>query len=235
MKIFIFTVTRATTPQRLELLASTILNAYRTADLPFTWHIWAVDGCVVPGIAATRVDKIHSYEDNIGQHVAWNEAYAIAKKEKYDYFLRLDDDCEFRTQRWLKKLVDTSVAVDDKMILSPRIRGLKYPPESSSVVLVKGLPLTFLFDAIGGICRLHPMPLIKDYVADARRALGAGDATGIATYCRQKLIPMAYCQHIRVKHAKTTEGQEASDLEHFRLHPIFQHIPYIPAYRVENV
>lgn len=231
--IFAFTVTRAATPERARLLQNTIYGARKSAGMDFTWCIWSSGamGAAIPvvqsALATKTVQEVYYKTENIGQHVAWNEAYKLAKDGGYDYFLRLDDDCEFPTKRWLSKLVRASITFDDKFILSPKIKGLQNPPRGSQIVRLKGLPCEFLVEAIGGICRLHPMTLIKDYVSDVRKPVGSGDATGIADYCKDRLIPMIYARHIRVKHAKTTTGQQ-SDTQHFSMHGVFQHIPYIP-------
>ena len=239
-RVFCFTVTRASTPERAALLQATIVGARRTAAHEFDWHVWN-SGCSMEGklvletaLATGAIQDIHGDGTNVGQHVAWNKAYALAKAGGYDAFLRLDDDCEFISKRWLKKLLSASAKLEDKFILAPTVRGLINPPECSAPVEVEGINLAFLEDAIGGICRLHPLPLISDFIADVRKPLGSGDATGIASYCRKKIIPMAYLRAVRIRHAKTTRTQEESDPEHFSIHQALQHIPYIPPYTLEG-
>jgi hypothetical protein len=166
--------------------------------------------------------------------VAFNTAAAHAYTSKYEYLLRLDDDVEFKSKNWLRKLVDASVALGDKMILSPVVKGLRHPPECSNICDVAGMQLQFLEHAIGGICRLHPVKLILNdkapYFSDVRMPLGSGDAAGIGSWCKTTLTPMAYVRHITVRHAKSTDAQEADDPAHFLQHAVFQHIPYIPAW-----
>ncbi len=239
-KIFAFTVTRSASADRCRLLNDTITKGVSTAGVEFDWHVWA-SGCDELSLNTLNSAKgmgslkaVHVHDDNIGQHVAWNEAIDFAKG--YEYFLRLDDDCEFLTKRWLKKLVNASIVLNDRMILSPTIRGLQNPPDRSAPVVHAGLTLEFLRTAIGGICRLHPLSLFETkgaYYADVRKPLGSGDATGMGAWCQENTVPMAYLKHVRVRHAKTTKGQEADDAEHFSQHAVFQHIPYIPAWRSE--
>jgi len=234
-----FTVTRASTPERARMLNETITQARRTAGCKFHWHVVG-SGCAEVGENVIKtaestglIDTSYCYSTNVGQHVAWNEAHWLARDKGAKYLLRLDDDCEFPSKRWLKKLVEASALLDDKMILSPTIRGLKNPPARSQVCMVKKLQLEFLTYAIGGICRLHPMELIKDYVSDVRMPLGSGDATSMASYCRNHdpIIPMAYLKHIRVRH--NTRAQEERDPSHFEQHGLFQSIPYIPPWRAD--
>lgn len=178
------------------------------------------------------VDDFHLYSDNVGQHVAWNEAYSRAKAEGAKYFLRIDDDCEFLSKRWLKKLVSCSQAFGNKFIVSPTVKGLKHPPARSQICTVAGVEVEFLADAIGGVCRLHPTALLDKqdppYVADVRMPLGAGDATGIARWARECKVPMVYVRQVRVRHS--TARQEAADPTYFENHGLYQVIPYIPAY-----
>jgi glycosyltransferase involved in cell wall biosynthesis len=178
------------------------------------------------------VDDVHIYADNVGQHVAWNEAYSRAKAEGAKYFLRIDDDCEFLSKRWLKKLVACSRAFEDKFIVSPTVKGLKHPPARSQICTVSGIEVEFLVDAIGGICRLHPISLLDEqdvpYVADVRKPLGAGDATGIASWAREHKVPMAYVRQVRVRHS--TARQEKADPTYFENHGLYQVVPYIPTY-----
>lgn len=239
MSIYAFTVTRASTPNRARLLNETIVSARRTAGCDFYWHVVA-SGASGPGasvlegaLSSKTINYLSLPNENVGQHVAWNTAFNRAKDIGAKYFLRIDDDCEFPSKRWLKKLVDASAKLNDTMILSPTIRGLRNPPSRSNICYVAEVPLEFLAAAIGGICRLHPMKLLTredGFIADVRKPLGSGDATGIGAWCHRTTTPMAYTKHIRVRHAKTTTGQERTDPAHFYLHDVFQHIPYIPPY-----
>lgn len=235
MKVCAFTVTRADTKERVDLLMSTIVNARLTAGCDFWWGIVAPSNalCAAPLEAlhtAGKVDMLFMTETNVGQHVAWNTVYAYVQEfhPDCDYFLRLDDDIEFKSKRWLKRLVNTSIDVDDKLVISPRIRGLVNPPQTSEDTFVKGHRFGFLGENIGGIVRLHPMKLLEGYVSDVRLPMGAGDATGMGMWCIDKKIAMAYELDICVKHAKGTQAQMEADPGHFEDHNLFQVLPYVP-------
>lgn len=235
MNIHAVTCTRATSPARLQLLRETVEGARALAGIDFTWHIHvndapqAVDLCAEM-LSTSLITSHSSSRTNLGQHVPFNDQLAAARLANCDYFLRLDDDVEFVTKKWLDRLCKASSTLSNEMILSPMIRGLINPPVTSSLTRVKGVPLLFLVEAIGGICRLHPIKLMTGYSSDVRQPLGAGDATGIATYCRARGIPMAYVSNIVVRHARTTLGQRQEDPEYHCLQPLFQAIPYIPAW-----
>ena len=236
--IYAFTVTRANTPERCRQLVSTVTEARRTAGQEFFWH---VVGSAADEEALKMLYKaglINSYDwraENIGQHIAWNNAYGLAEAMfklhgHTDYFLRLDDDVEFKTKRWLRKMTQASVTFDDKFLISPTVRGLKHKPPVSMPCEVRGIEVEFLTVAIGGICRLHPARLLAEhaFVADVRKPLGSGDATGVGAWAVQHKIPMVYLRHVNVRHARSNEAMASDDLV---VHDIFQHIPYIPAWR----
>lgn len=233
-KILAFTPTRAATPQRLALLRETVEVGKRTAGVDFDWHIYGL-GCSEEThlyLAKLTCDEPaikYKPRYNVGQHVAWNDAVETARTGGYDYFLRIDDDCEFLTPRWLGKLLEASVVLEDKAIISPIVKGLKSPPAMSEPCTISNFNFKFLRDAIGGVCRLHPLRLLDGYTADVRKPMGAGDATGIATYCTHRTIPMVYLLACRVRH--NTIDQETADAQHFSTHALFQHIPFIPGYR----
>ena len=239
MDIYTFTVTRASTAPRAQMLFNTLSQARQTAGCDFHWEVWAMGGAplamdVLEGAANSKlIQWVHPCEENIGQHVAFNAAMARAREAGARYILRLDDDVEFITRRWLAKLVKASDDFKDKFLLSPVIRGLRNPVARSEAIEIEGHTVQFLKYAIGGICRLHPLSLLDEheYVSDVRLPLGAGDATGIARWCIKHTVPMAYLKEVRVKHAHSTEAQEQDDPAHFENHALFQHIPYMAAWR----
>jgi hypothetical protein len=234
-KVLVYTVTRCNTPERARLLASTITSGRDTAGMDFDWHCYTSSDTLGANVleSALSIDQIQRLElwpHNKGQHVANNDAVAHALSHDYTHVIRIDDDVEWISKRWMARLVEASVALDDKFVLSPRVRGLRNPMETSQVVEVSGIPLAFVFDAIGGICRLTPTSLLKTHpwISDVRMPMGIGDAVGIAKWAKHHIIPMAYVTTIKVRHAQSTDGQEQSDPGHFEKHAMFQIIPYIP-------
>jgi hypothetical protein len=234
-KILVYTVTRCNTPERARLLASTITVGRDTAGCDFDWHCHTTRDTLGANVlesafAIGQIQRLELWPRNMGQHVANNAAVHTALTDDYTHLVRVDDDVEWISKRWLARLVEASTKLDDKFILSPRVRGLRNPMETSQVVEVAGTPLAFVFDAIGGICRLTPTKLLRDHlwVSDVRMPLGFGDATGVAKWARKHIIPMAYVTTIKVRHAQSTDAQEMSDPAHFEDHAVFQILPYIP-------
>jgi hypothetical protein len=208
------------------------------AGHPFDWFVWTNGSQLAADIceSAKRTGVIKSYwasSVNRGQHLPTNEAIAQALGGDYDYILRIDDDVEWLTKRWLVKLLEASQALGDRALIAPIVRGLKFPLQTpEETVTSTGIPFKLTFDALGGICRLHPIVLFKDfpYHADTRQPMGFGDATGIARWAQTHMVPLAITQNAKVRHAKTTAGQEAEDSEHFKDHALFQRCPYIPVW-----
>jgi len=219
-KVLAFIICRSLldTP-RGQLFERTVREGREKAGCDFEWKMWT--NAIV----------------NRGQHVVFNEALAEAKERGFDYLLRIDDDIEFLSHRWLAKMLEAAALLGPNFIISPTIKGLKHPPEMSQVVDVKGMPCRFLTEAIGGACRLHPVKLLTEapqpYVSDVRLPLGFGDATGIAKWCREMTMGgypcyMVWLDHVRVKHA--TAKQEEEDVAYHELHGVLQRVPYLPAW-----
>lgn len=235
-KVLAFTVSRANTPERLRSLISTVTEGRDRARAPFHWILY----CPQDSLAATFAqsaqasalfDEVVVWPDNKGQHVAFNSAKDRAKEGGFDFLLRVDDDVEWLTHGWLAKLLHASSLFDDKAILGPKVVGLKNPPERTEEVEYQGIPVEFLTAAIGGICRLHPMPLLAAYDSDVRLPLGSGDAVGIGRYCLANVIPMVWVKTVKVRHL--TAKQDNLDPKHKALQSLFYLIPYIPAWRPE--
>lgn len=237
-KVLLWTVTRADTPERGKLLTNTLVEGAKHADHDFTWVLWTTRGTIGEQVAETArstgiLRDVYVWPHNKGQHVATNIAHQMAIDGNYDYVIRVDDDVEWPTKRWLRKLVDASKKLGDKFVLAPKVRGLRFQPSVSQLVEAEGVPLYILYDAVGGICRLIPTALLKEhpYTSDVRKPMGTGDATGIGAWCKKEVIMMAYLKNVRVKHARTTPIQEREDPEYHFMHDICHNVPYLPPHK----
>lgn len=238
MKVYAYTITRADTPERGKLLNSTLTLGRETAAHGFHWHLhvngWGgiAQDIATAALATGVLDSVALSQDNKGQHVPTNTAIDLALEEDYDYILRTDDDVEWLSKRWLAKLVEASQALEDRFILSPSVKGLRWQPPQSARIEVNGIPLKIVEGPLGGICRLTPVKLLREkpYISDVRLPMGGGDAMGVGNWAMQgePLAFLAYCQHINIRHAKTTSQQETDDPTYFRDHDLYQYTPYIP-------
>lgn len=230
-KVLAFMITRANTEDRISMFKETLNDALETAGYKFDLHLHIQENDKL----ASEMSGLHEltfWPENVGQHPIMNEMISKAKEHKYDYLLRLDDDIQFLTKRWLAKMIEAHDKLGDNFIISPTIKGLIHQPQSSEEVEVNGIKVKFLTEAIGGICRLHPVSTLTQpnnpYISDIRKPLGFGDATGLAHWCQQNSIWMVYLSHVRVKHKKGTLKQRKDDPIYHEYQNLFQHIPYIP-------
>jgi hypothetical protein len=241
-RVLVYTITRANTVERSRLLLETLTRGRETCGhTNLHWHVH-VNGrgimaqAMVEACFASRViDSFAISDTNEGQHPPANRAIKQAIDEGYDYLLRTDDDVEWLSKRWLAKLVEASEKVGGRMVLSPKVKGLRWQPPQSQTVQVEGIPIKIINfkNPIGGICRLTPVPLLKEkpYVSNVRLPMGGGDAAGVGNWVAtlEPLVVAAYAQHLNIRHAKGTDQQELDDPEHAKEHDIFQHCPFIPA------
>lgn len=213
-------MTRATSPERLALWTETQREAVEKAGADFDWLI------------------MDNSDLNRGQHLPFNEALTNADVGGYDFLLRIDEDVSFLTQRWLAKMLDAASKLGPNFIISPTIKGLKFPPAMSQVVEPNGVPCRFLDQAVGGACRLHPVKLLLEgeYVSDVRWPMGAGDATGLMLWAKSQTaqgnpVWCVWLDHVRVHHGTAT--QEREDPRHFDLHTTLQKVPFIPRFPLD--
>lgn len=238
-RVYLYTITRANTVERSRLLLETLTKGRDTADYEdMHWHVHVngrgimAQGMVEACFASKVIDSFSISDTNEGQHPPANRAIKLAQDEGYDYIVRVDDDVEWLSKRWLAKMVEASTKLADRMIVSPKVKGLRWQPPQSQTVEIEGIPIKFVDGPIGGICRLIPIPLFKEkpYFSDVRLPMGGGDAAGIGKWATESkpYFPPVYLQHINIRHAKGTDKQETDDPLHQKEHDLFQHMPYIP-------
>jgi hypothetical protein len=127
---------------------------------------------------------------NRGQHYATREALDLARLMGYRWLLRIDDDVQAKTHRWLKKLLsrvreikDAAGDTQDRIVAAPRIVGLRHPPPAHSLLSLPGYDANAeVMGVLGGACRLHPVEFLKDYEPDLYAPIGRGDPESIANY-----------------------------------------------------
>lgn len=220
MRVLAYTVTRLITPQRQEMWERTFNQGKDKAGVDFDWAVWD----------NTKVNR--------GQHLPFNHFLEQAHREGYDELLRIDEDVEFMSQRWLAKMLEARVKLGTNFIISPTVKGLLHPPETSQVVNVKGVQVRFLPTAIGGACRLHNVKCLVDggYVSDVRWPMGAGDGTGIVKWAKEQStqgnpIWCVWLDQVRVHHG--TAKQVEVDPGYHDLHDMLQKVPFVPSWPVD--
>ena len=136
------------------------------------------------------IQHLLTWPENRGQHHATAAALQLARERGYKWLLRLDDDITPKTRRWLKKMLERNTELhraagvegEDKLILCPRIVGLKHPIQPIGVLekchgfKAEVIPLA------GGACRLHPVALLDGYEPPLYAPRGRQDPQALATF-----------------------------------------------------
>lgn len=236
-RVLVYTVSRASTTAQVKRALDSLNLARQTAGHDHDWILW----CNSPQIAAASTwgwvdgQVWNKSGENKGQHIALAEVLTYARAQGYNYILKVDDDLNWQTKRWLRKLVDTAETVfkfsGKHPLLAPRVKGLKNPIPIAAKIKLKGIPL-YVVPIVGGACRLHHISFFDGYVPDCRRALGAGGDTTIAQHAEATQIPVFIAHWVSVRH--DTAKMEAADPAWAKLHAVFQAIPYIPAWRPDE-
>lgn len=171
--------------------------------------------------------RLFNCPDNAGQHIAMNEMMDESSRIGATHFLRVDEDCFPQTPNWLKRLLDVHVALDKAKIpcvLSPAINGLKHPPPARCYVNAAHRRFERV-DILGGICRLHPMPLLRHFRFEERLPMGGGEASQLSSLCRALGVPMLRYPKVQVSHGGSTQEQEEADPIWAHRHDMAQYIP----------
>ena len=242
-KILVYALSKAEGPHRVKAALDCLREGIKTADYPHDFILWANSPDVWAASQFGWEGRRESVEGgaNVGQHVALTRILEIARAGSYDFIVRIDDDVEWKTKRWLSKLLRVEHAIKvysgKWAVLAPRVLGLINPVETVNIVMpdvVKGGDAKVYLGAahtVGGVCRLHHISFFEDYVPDCRRALGGGDATTIAAHAQTTHIPIFVAFAVSIGHH--TLAKEKADPATAALHGVLQRVPYIPIYMKE--
>lgn len=170
-----------------------------------------------------RLHMMTLFPENRGLHVSLNQAHRDIGS--YDLIMQLDNDVEFKTKGWLKKLVRAQRALGNGAMVSPRVKGLNNPPPAWASKHIGGFQFSFV-DILGGICKLYPRHSIEGFQYNERKPMAVGGATDMAAWCQDKQIPQAYVEDVIVRHMDTTAGQEAAIPDYFSRKWYESYIPY---------
>lgn len=149
-------------------------------------------------------------ERNTGLANGWNQALDMIG-DRYDYIVKVDNDCEFVQHGWLEVLVDVCEACDRRIVLSPRVEGLAAPPfdgghPRDEWAECEGHVLG-LTKHLGGICHFAPREAYRGFRFGKVPDHGNQDVR-FSIHARLDLgLPMAYVEDVRVRHMDGSEGQ----------------------------
>jgi glycosyltransferase involved in cell wall biosynthesis len=229
MKVAIFTLTK----DRLEYTKKTFESMDETAGYPYDHFV--VDNGSTDG----TIEYLQKYSPkllirnpkNYGISKASNQALDSIGTH-YDIIVKVDNDCEFLTENWLKDMVDI-FRRNRKFILSPYVEGLRDNPGGTPRLeygYVKPeeqehyLGITY---HIGGICcGAHKSAYIdfdeetnsfKPWRWNEKGFLHGNQDVEFSNHCRDMAIQPAYMESHRVEHIDGTQGQEDKLKDYFKL------------------
>lgn len=225
MKVGIFTLTR----DRLAMTQAT-LASMRSCRPAYAYDHWffdqgSTDGTVEWLEKDGRAHKVISFGENKGLHVAMNIAHAALIGAGYDLVMKVDNDIEFKTSKWLKKLVRAQRLLAPGSVVSPKVENLRFPPEVFARKRIGDFTFSFL-DIIGGATRLMPKESIEDFMFNERMPLAWGGDATFANHCARRTIPMAYVEEVRVRHMLDDDAQREAHPDYMKRKDFEAHIPY---------
>lgn len=209
-------------PERLAKCLDGIRRGMKTSACESILWVWNNGDAPIP-------DQTHHYGHNTGQHIAINRLIQQAATNCADWFVRVDDDCEFQTRDWLARMMHVQkrhVAIYKRpCVLSPYVHGLRNVPKAMGDVRIGKYHLQIV-PMLGGICRMMPMGHLRYWRFDERMPMGFSEASAYARYCIQTGMPMLRCVNIEVGHGGSTGEQEKADPDWSYEHDMLQHTPY---------
>ena len=193
-KILAFTCTHGDRP----FLPGLIPNMRGTAGQWFDWLVvlsgasdeqQAIAEQFLHSEDRNGIQYLINWPENRGQHHATAAALDLARSKGYDWLLRIDDDIQPKTKRWLKKMLDRNRQMhhekgllgSDKCILAPKIIGLKNPPQPRGVIEGFDFPAEEMTFTGGGL-RLHPVALLEGYEPPLYSPRGRDDPQSLARF-----------------------------------------------------
>ncbi len=146
---------------------------------------------------------VAAVSENIGINRGLNLLIDTAlRRDVYDVIVKFDNDCELMTPNTLRDLA--LLAVDTPALLSPRIHGLRQPPQT--IDRESGIDVT---PVIGGIFMAAPAVVFTDhgYRHDGRFLLG--DDSTLCRWWQERGGIVGYAHGYDANHFETTDGQHA--------------------------
>ena len=209
-------------PERLAKCLDGIRRGMRTSLCDSLLWVWNNGDAPVAG-------QTHHLGHNVGQHIAINRMIQEAVTNRADWFVRVDDDCEFQTRDWLARMIHIQKRHMEiykrPCVLAPFVHGLRNPPAQMADVRI-GKYLLHVVPMLGGICRMMPMNHLRYWRFDERMPMGWSEASAYARYCIQTMMPMLRCVNIEVSHGGSTDEQDAAEPDLAYEREMLKHVAY---------
>lgn len=212
-KVAIFSITY----DRVEYTKDCFKSLYDTALYPFDHYV--VDNNsqdeTVEHLKSLGVNLIAN-EDNKGISISSNQALD-AIGDKYDIIMKVDNDCLFLTEGWLKKMVEIWES-NHMLALSCYIQGLVDNPGGAPRIVYGNIQdeLIGMTRHLGGICHFVSSKAYKDFRWDEDSPLHGVQDLEFSHYLLSQGYQMGYLENYFAEHIDGTEGQHNRYPDYFQ-------------------
>lgn len=143
-------------------------------------------------------------EENVGIHRGLNILLDTLGPENFDVVVKLDPDCELSMPNTLRDVCE--LVHDTGCLLSPRILGLRNPPQPYATTTVDDEVL-LLTRIIGGIFLAAPAAFYRRFRFNEDAPLWGTDDSFLCDTWQQRGGYVGYVERLTASHYETTEGQ----------------------------
>lgn len=232
LKVAIFTLTM----DRLEYTKQMYKTMSEKAGYPFDWFVvdngskdgtidWLYNNSVFCKIEDNKwvkpinekslKDQIRmacmANKENVGISKASNQALDMVDTldDNYDLIIKVDNDCEFMTDDWLKTIVDLYER-QQQMVVAPRVEGLRDSPGGvpRERYFYVGKHFLGMAPHLGGICVVAPSKIYKNFKWEEDDFLHGDQDYIFSQHVVSERHLLCYMENIIVEHADTTSFQE---------------------------
>lgn len=215
------------THDRLEYTKVCFESLYKTAGYDFDHYVidnGSTDGTTeyLLGLAlkekSNRMVNFQMNTENVGISKGSNQALDMMKNNKdYDIIVKVDNDCLFLTDGWLKRMVELWKS-NNNIAFSCYVQGLRDNPGGAPRYhrgMVKGEYIG-MTRHLGGICHFVDAKAYKDFRWNENDFLHGQQDLEFSQYLNNHGYAMAYLENYFLEHYKGTEEQEKEFPEYFQ-------------------
>lgn len=220
-RVAIFSITY----NRLEYTKKCFESMHETAGYEFDHYV--VDNGSTDGTQEWLIPSLENkdwgfdckharnYKDNKGISIASNQALDDIGKD-YDIIMKVDNDCLFLTEGWLKKMVEIW-ETNHMLALSCYVQGLVDNPGGAPRLGYGTIKdeLLGMTRHIGGICHFVSAKAYKDFRWDEDSPLHGVQDLELSHYLLNNGYQMGYLENYFCEHIDGTEGQHKRYPDYF--------------------
>jgi len=216
LKVAIYTLTK----DRLAYTKRTFESLRKTAGYEFDHYIvdqGSTDG-TLEYLQEYKPYKLIQNDKNMGIPYASNQVVDEIKTGGYDIVVKVDNDVEFKTNNWLKAMVNI-YEVFRQICLSPYPEGLVHNAGGTYRFNYLWLSGEFLgiVPHIGGMVSAVPIEVYSEFKWPKVAFLHGGNDVLLSSWLSTNGYVMAYMENHRAEHIDGTTGQQKTYPKYFEL------------------